>query len=138
FERDGLDAGHSKHGAVAQFRLAGREPEPAVTNHDRGHAVPARQRAIGIPVDLCIVMRVQIDKPRRDDESVSVKSFLGITRTEFAVPFELGNLAVLDADVAGVTRRAGAINDGSALNDHIEFSHDTILLCQLSVHSGYF
>ena len=42
-ERNRFDAGHGEHGAITQFRLARRETEPAVANHDRGYAMPAGQ-----------------------------------------------------------------------------------------------
>ena len=38
----------------------GAKAEAAVTNRDRGDPVPARQGAVRIPEDLCVVVRVQV------------------------------------------------------------------------------
>ena len=49
---DLLRAGHHEERAVAVFRLTGCEAEAAVSQDDRGDAVPAEDRAVRIPVDL--------------------------------------------------------------------------------------
>ena len=83
--------------------------------------MPAGQRAVGIPVDLGVIMGVQIDEPWRDDEPVGIKRFLGLARAELA---DLGDLAILDAKVPGVAWRAGTIDDCATLDNHIKFGHN--------------
>ncbi len=65
--RNRLDPRHREHRALARFRLHRREAEAAVADHDRGDAVPARNRAVGIPEKLRVVMGVEVDESRRDD-----------------------------------------------------------------------
>ena len=50
-----------------------REAEAAVADHDRRDAVPARQRAVRIPEQLRVVVRVQVDEAGRDDQAVGVE-----------------------------------------------------------------
>ena len=40
-----------------------RERDAAVAEHDRGDAVPARRRRVGIPCDLRVEMGVHVDEP---------------------------------------------------------------------------
>ena len=108
---NGLSAGHREHRAVAHLRLDRREAETAIANHDRGHAMPARNRAVRIPEKLCVVMGVQIDEAGHDVLPLGVDHFLRLMRLEVA---ELCDLAVLDPDVRPITRQARTIDDHSA------------------------
>ena len=42
----------------------GRERDAAVAEHDRGHAVPARRRRVGVPGELRVEMGVDVDEAR--------------------------------------------------------------------------
>ena len=94
-----------------------REAEAAVAEHHRGDAVPAGDRAVRVPADLGVVMGVQIDEARRDDQAVGVDDFLGEARRASA---DLRDLAVLDPDVAPVARHAGAVDDGAAFDLNVD------------------
>ena len=72
-ERDGLDPRHGEHRALAKLRPHRREPEAAVADHHRGDAVPAGERQVGIPEELRVVVRVEIDEAGRDDLAARVE-----------------------------------------------------------------
>src|SRR6185369_15426058 len=94
--------------------------------------MPARHGAIRVPVDLRVVMRMQIDEPRGHNEPVGVERFLSRVRFKLA---DFGNLAIFNSDVSKLTRRASAINNCSTLNDYIKFRYDCPP-CKLNVHSA--
>jgi hypothetical protein len=52
-----------------------------------------------------------------------IQRFFGIARVEFAIRFDLGNLAVFNPNIPEVTRGAGTIDDSTALDKDIIFSH---------------
>src|SRR5262249_42925222 len=118
--RNCFDPGHRQHGTVTQVRLAWSKTEPAVPNDNGGHPMPAGHGAIRIPVDLRIVMRMQIDEPRRNNEPMCIERFLGVARFELA---DLGNFALFNPDISETAGRAGTINNRSTLDDYIEFRH---------------
>ena len=123
-----LGAGHREHRALAEIGLAGREAEAAIAEHERGHAVPSGDRAIGIPADLGVVMGVQIDEAGRDDQAVGVDGLLGEAGRASA---DLGDLAVFNPDVAAIARDAGAVDDGAAFDlnviiGHLEFPPEVV------------
>jgi hypothetical protein len=65
-------------------------------------------------------MRVQVDKAGRDDTARSVQNTLG------GLPFQaadLGDLAVLDRDVAHIAGRTRPINDRAAFDDDVVVCH---------------
>jgi hypothetical protein len=105
-KRDCLDARHGEHGALAFGRPHRREAEAAVADHNRGDAVPARERAIGIPEQLGVVVGMQVDEARRHDQAAGVDDMVGVGGADVA---DLGDAAILDADVgadaAGGCRR---------------------------------
>ena len=115
-----LGARHRQHRALAKFRLDRHEAEAAVAEHHRGDAVPSGDRAVRIPSNLRVVMRMQIDEAGRDDQAVGVDDFL---REAGCAAADLRDLAVLDPDVGAVARHARAVNDGSPFDLNIEFGH---------------
>src|SRR6266851_985923 len=102
-----------------------RETKAAVTDRDRCHTMPASDRAVRIPVELRIIVRVQVDRTRSDDQAGSVKHFGRIGTLE---PANFGNLAVLDPNVGTVARQLGAVDNHAVLNDRVELSHYLLLL----------
>jgi hypothetical protein len=124
-ERDRLDAVHHPHVELAILGPGRRKAESALTDADRRDAEPAGQRRVGIPVELSVVVRVEIDRTRRHDATSRV-DFLrpaGLDATAHA-----GDAAVLDADVGLVARHPGAVHDGAATNHEIELGHGLFLL----------
>jgi len=82
--------------------------------------VPARQRAVGIPEELRVVVRVQVDEARRHDQAAGIDRLVGFADADLA---DLGNHAVLDADVAAKARQAAAVDDHAAADHSIEPGH---------------
>ena len=68
-EGDRFDSGHEAHRRLAVFRLAGSKAEAALADGHRGDPMPARHGRIGLPIQLEVVMGMQINGPRSDDAS---------------------------------------------------------------------
>ena len=68
-----------------------------------------------VPGDLRIIMAVVVDEPRRDDPALGVDRPVGGT-AQFA---DLGDLAVLDPDIAAETRHPRPIDDAAVLDQQI-------------------
>ncbi len=52
------------------------EAEAAIADYYRSDAMPTRDAAIGVPEELSVVMRVEVDKARRDVHSGRVEDFM--------------------------------------------------------------
>ena len=72
-ERHSLDEEEEAHQDVAIRLTAGSDREPAVPHHDRRDAVPGRRARGGIPEELAVVVRVDVDEARREDETCGVQ-----------------------------------------------------------------
>ena len=59
--------------------------------------MPARQRAVGIPEELGVVVSVKVDVARGHDHPVGVQHFVGVGNPKAA---DFGDLPVLDAHVS--------------------------------------
>ena len=117
---NGFGAGHGQHRAFAERGFDRREPETAIAQHDRGHAVPAGDGAPRVPADLGVVMRMQIDEPGCDDQPVGIDDRIG---TAGRTPADPGDFSVLDPDVALKTRNARSVDDGASLDMNVERRH---------------
>src|SRR5439155_5323265 len=102
----------------------GGEAEPAVADDDRGDAVPARQRAVRVPVDLGVVVGVEVDEAGGDDAAVGVEHPLGVLGVEAP---DTGHAAVADAEVGPPARHPGAVDDHPAPDDRVEARHRSSL-----------
>src|SRR5204862_4042374 len=119
-ERDGLGADHGEHRALAEVGLHRGETEPAVAEHHRGHAVPARDAAPRIPTHLGVVVGVEIDGARGDDASAGVDhSFGGSLRTAA----ELRDPAILYPEVTLVAGNPSPVDDGAVLDVNVVALH---------------
>ncbi len=112
--RDLLGVHHHLHVALAELRRAGSEPEAAVADRDARHPVPRRGGAVGIPVNLRVVVSVRIDDPRRDDPPAGVDHPIRVLSFNRA---DLGDAPVADGEVGREARSAGAV-DHRAVFDH--------------------
>ena len=87
----------------------------AVSEHDRGHAMPGRRREIRVPGGLTVVMRMDIDEARRDQQSARIDfaapaaNIAADRRDEFAVDRYIGN----------APRRTRAVDDRAVADDDI-------------------
>ncbi len=113
-QRDGLGAHHGQHRALALLRFDRREAEAAVADHDRGDTVPGRNRQIRIPENLGVVMGVEVDEARGDNQPAGIDD-LGCLVGRYAP--NLGNSAVFDTHIAAKARRTGTVDDHPVLND---------------------
>src|SRR6185503_11961141 len=100
------------------------EAETAIADHHRGDAVPRRQRAVRIPEELRVVVRVQVDEARRHDQAAGVDHLVGIVGAQLA---DLGDHPVLDAKVALEARQPAAVDDHAAADHAVEAGHDFLL-----------
>ena len=82
--------------------------------------MPARQRAVGIPEELRVVVGVQVDEARRHDQAAGVDHLVGLVGADLA---DLGDHAVLDPDVAAKARQAAAVDDHAAANHAVVPGH---------------
>ena len=96
---------------------AGRQGEAAVAHDHAGHAVEARAGADRIPEDLRVHVGVHVDEARRHDMALGVQR-LGRRRAVDAA--DLGDLAILHADIAAIARQSGPIDDHAVLDDEVE------------------
>ena len=85
--------------------------------------MPAGDGAPSVPLDLGVVVGVQVDETRRDDEATRVEDLIGGCRLAIPEPPDLGDLPVLDRDVGDVAWDAGAVHHGAALDDDVVLSH---------------
>ena len=114
-----LDAFHQLDQALAVLALHRREAHAAVAHHGRRDAVPARGLEIGIPGRLAVIVGVDVDEARRDQQPLGRDLF----------PARAGDLAdgrdptVLHRDVGLARAAARAVGDRAAANDQIEVRH---------------
>src|SRR5215510_12235751 len=94
------------------------EAKPAVPVSDGGHPVPTADRAIRIPMDWRIVVRVEVNGPWSHDQPRGIEDFRPIAAAYVLRDFD--NLAVLDSKVSLVRWHQRAINNCTAFNDCIE------------------
>src|SRR5581483_10841568 len=124
-----LDAG--QHGRAADilraleiaehqigFALAARrQGEAAIAHHHAGHALVAGRGADRIPEDLRIHVGMAVDEAGRDDVAFGVERLLRRGAVQAA---DLGDPAVLDADIGAKARQSGTVDQRAVLDDQVE------------------
>ena len=103
------------HHARQQFdvcRLARRERNPAVTHQRRRDAVPRNRCQRGIPADLRIQVRMQVDETRRDEVARCVDFF----PARALYPTDGGDETIVNGEIARNRFGTCSINDLSAPN----------------------
>src|SRR2546428_11167194 len=98
--------------------------KPAVAHSDRGYSMPAGDRQVGVPMDLGIIVSVQVDTARRNDEPAGIQHLFGSAAIQAA---NFGDLATLDADIRLVAWHACPIDNRTVFNNSVEFGHDFLL-----------
>src|SRR5215831_18886201 len=96
-EGDCFDSGHEAHRRLATVRFAGSKAEAALADGYRGDPMPARHGGVGLPIQLEVVMGMQINGPRSDDASSRVQ-LLGGGRPNPAADHR--DLSLLDGHIA--------------------------------------
>ena len=113
--RDVLHALHQLNEPVAVGRARRGEADAAVAHHDGGHAVPARGRDLGVPGGLAVVVGVDVDPARRDEQPVGVDD---AARRSLDLAHG-GDDAAVDGDVGGAGRPPRSVGDGAAADDQV-------------------
>ena len=123
-QRNRFGTGQGQHGPVGILRPQWGKTKPAIPNGDGGHTVPTADRAVRVPVQLGIIVGVQIDESRSNDLPAGINLFFGVAAADFP---NLSNLTVLDTKVGLVTRHLRPVDDRTVLNHCIELRHTTLL-----------
>ncbi len=113
---DVLDPLHQPDQPLVAVGTGRGEPDPAVAGDQRGHAVPAARGQHLVPGGLTVVVGVDVDPARGDQQPVGLD---GADRLLPPVVADAGDDAVADGDVRGAGRCPGAVDDGAPLDDEI-------------------
>ena len=115
-ERHPLDARQHARDVVDLARLDRREREAAVAADDRGDAVQRRRGGGRIPEHLGVVVRVDVDEARRDDEAVGVDG----ARRGLVDLADRDDAPVAYADVSTAACRSGAVDDAATADEQVQ------------------
>ncbi len=113
--RDVLDALHQLDQEVLLARAHRREADSAVAHDDRGDAVPARGRELGIPAHLAVVVRVDVDPAGGEHQPVPVE----LSATTAVDGPDLGDVAAVHGHVAHERGTTGAVRDRGSSNHEV-------------------
>ncbi len=115
-QRDAFDPRHQARQVVDVLVAAGREREPAVPAEHGRDAVQRRRARSRVPEQLRVVVRVQVDESRRDDEAV------GVDRARRGVVdiADLDDASAHDRDVGAPRRGARPVHHGAVLDEEVE------------------
>ena len=120
-KRDRFDARQEAHRSLLILWFARSKAEPALPDRHRGDPVPPRHRRIRVPVQLQIVMVVQIDSPGRNKTAAGVYFFL---RGCLDAAADRRDLPVLDRQIPAVGRyAAGPVHDRAIADYQIVLGH---------------
>ena len=72
--RNVFHAFHQLDQALLIVRADGCETDATISDDGRRHSVPARRSQVGIPGGLPVVVGVDVDEPRSDQEPISVEN----------------------------------------------------------------
>ena len=120
FQRYRFDAVHHAHIEVPIFRSGGSEAKSALTNGEGGYPEPSGQGCVGVPIELRIVVGVEVYGPRRHDTAAGVQlpGASGVDASR-----DHGHPPVLDPNISAEAGKSCAIDHGSATNHQIKFWH---------------
>jgi hypothetical protein len=116
---DVLDTFHQLDQAVAIVRPDRCEADTAIAHYRRGDAVPARRLQTGVPHGLAVVVGVDVDEARRDQQALGVDLFGAFPRNSA----NRRDLAVLDRDIGLARAIARAVGHRAATDDQIVVRH---------------
>ena len=86
--------------------------------------MPAADGQIRIPVELGVVVGVQVDGTRRDNQPAGVQHPTAVAGLE---PPDLSDLAVLDTNIGAVARNPASVNNRAAFYQCVKLCHDSLL-----------
>ncbi len=90
--------------------------------------MPTRNRAIRVPLDLSVVVGVQVDEARRDNQPVGVEQLVGVGRIHLAA--NLGDHAIFDPDIGNKSGDTGPIDHSPPANQNVKFCHQSLQAIQ--------
>ena len=126
-QRHALDVRQVADDQISVGGPAGGDCEPAVADNHRGHAERGRRRRVGVPGELGVVVRVDIDVAGGEHEPVPVHA---LARRGEVVPTAVGadggDASGLNGEGAFAGGRPGTVDD-AGIDDH-EVVHDRSLL----------
>src|SRR6185437_16102720 len=100
-----LDALHQVDEVIRLARPYRREADAAIAKHGRGDAVPGGGRDERIPGRLTVVVGMDVDKTRRDDQPIGVD--LPLARAELWP--DCGDPSALHCDIGDAAGCTGAV-----------------------------
>ena len=112
-----FDAGQQSHHVVGVDLVQRGYGKAAVAGHHGRHAMEGRRREEGIPEDLSVEVRVHVDESGTQHQSCSIDMPPG-RRAAHRIAHPQS--PAFDPDRADRGVPAGAVNDGRALDQHIE------------------
>ena len=127
----GLNAVHHPHIEIAVCGPGRGESETALPHGQGRNAEPAGQGCVGIPVQLRVVVGMQVHGAGGHDAVAGVQLF-GAGGVD--APADHGDAAVLDAHVGADAGQPGAVDYGSTANYQIKLRH-IITSCGGLLHS---
>ena len=113
--RDVLDTFHELDEERAIARTHGRKTDATIAHHRGGDAVPRRGAHLGIPGNLRVVVRVDVDEPGRDEQPIGVECLA----SKADVVADGRDASGVDRDVRGERGAAGAVDDLAAAYDEV-------------------
>ena len=116
---DVFDALHQLNEPFTTVGLRGGEANSAVAHHDAGDAVPRRRREPWVPTHLCVVVSVNVDPARGEQQTVGIDGAPGVARRRSAGFVDAGNAVACDADVGHSRVGTRPIDESCVANDQI-------------------
>src|SRR4051794_16978029 len=113
-KRHALDSGQHAREVVGVLRCQWGEGEPTVAAEDRCYTVKWRRGGVGVPEELGVVVRVDVDHARRHDETGGVDDEVGFLAAQIG---DRHDTSTVDADIGPPRWGAGAIDDLTTPND---------------------
>jgi hypothetical protein len=106
----------------------GGEPDPAVADHDGGDPVDRRRGEVGVPCDLAVVVRVDVDPSRRDHLAGGVE----LAPAAAHVGADRDDAVTVDGHVGAAPRRTGAVDHVGVLDHEVVHVPDRTNPCACS------
>jgi hypothetical protein len=116
FRRHALDPAEHLGEPGEVLGLRGGEREAAVADEDRRDPVPRRGGRRRVPVQLRVVVRVDVDEARRHGQAVGIELF----GAPLVDPTDLGDAPVAHGDVGREGGQARPVDDPPAPDDEVE------------------
>ena len=119
-----FDPRHHAHHVVGALVVEGCDREAAVAAEHGGDTVQRRRARGRVPEQLGVIVGVDVDEPRRDDQPGHVDAPGG----RLVGRADGDDAAVADSHVAPAGRRAGPVDDVSAHEQQVEHRHASDLM----------